>query len=301
MKDNDSYKRAKKKLDLFKKEMSKDNFSEYEKTKPKKSIDMANSKSPEKDSIGRKGTGVITLMAFVAAILVVILILILTGFINGPQGSQGLTGPQGPVGPQGVIGPQGPQGLTGPKGLMGPQGETGEPGPQGIQGEQGMQGPPGPQGEPGPQGIQGEQGVQGIQGEPGPMGPVGPPAQTPEFFYVTYEGLGNSIDSFVWNNIPGSLLDISLTEPSTLVITFTGEVAAPGNARIWIRPRVDGTSTSPVDIVLAGSTNWGTHTATFIKTEVSSGSHQIEIQWSASDGTAYIEAWVLTVCAYSNQ
>jgi hypothetical protein len=115
---------------------------------------------------------------------------------------------------------------------------------------------------------------------------------------LTYEGLGNSIDSFNWENIPGALLNVSVSETSTIVITFTGEVAAPNGARLWIRPRVDDLSTNPIDTVLAGDTNWGTHSATFIKTQVSSGSHQIEIQWSAWEGTVFIEAWTLAVYAY---
>jgi hypothetical protein len=115
---------------------------------------------------------------------------------------------------------------------------------------------------------------------------------------VAYEGLGRSIDLFVWEDIPGALLNIAVSETSTLVITFTGEVTAPNGARLWMRPRVDDLSTNPIDTVLAGDTNWGTHSATFIKTEVAPGSHQVEIQWRAWEGTVYMEAWTLAVYAY---
>ena len=125
--------------------------------------------------------------------------------------------------------------------------------------------------------------------------------QTPEFFYMTYEGLGSSTDLIDWQDIPGAHIDISITEDSTLVIIFTGEVAAPNDTRMWIRPRVDDLSTSPIDMVLAGDTNWGTHSATFIKTGVSPGLHQVEIQWRAWEGTVYIETWTLVIYAYPTQ
>jgi hypothetical protein len=122
--------------------------------------------------------------------------------------------------------------------------------------------------------------------------------QAPEFFYLTYEGLGSSTDSLDWQAIPGAQIDFTVTENSTLTIVFTGEVAAPSEAQMWLRPQVDDQNTSPIDVVFARSANWGTHSATFIETGITPGSHQVEIQWRSWQGTVFIEAWTLIVYAY---
>ena len=55
----------------------------------------------------------------------------------------------GPPGPQGDVGPQGPQGPQGDQGIQGVPGNDGAPGPQGPAGADGQDGATGPQGLPG--------------------------------------------------------------------------------------------------------------------------------------------------------
>lgn len=87
-----------------------------------------------------------------------------------------------------------------------------------------------------------------------------------------------------WTDIPDMSGNIHLSAPSDLAITFSAEVYATDNRRLFIQALVDGQPASPSDEVLVVGGYNGTRTFTFVKQGMGAGSHNVRVQWLVDDG-----------------
>lgn len=87
-----------------------------------------------------------------------------------------------------------------------------------------------------------------------------------------------------WTDIPDVNGNIHLSASSDVAITFSAEVSATNNRRLFIRALVDGQPSTPSDEVLMVGGYNGTRTFTFVKQGVDAGSHNVRVQWLVDDG-----------------
>jgi hypothetical protein len=72
---------------------------------------------------------------------------------------------------------------------------------------------------------------------------------------------------------------------STVAIRLSGEVDASIGGRMFVRALVDGQPASPSDVMFVAYTDWGgTRAFTFTVTNVTAGTHTVEMQWHADAG-----------------
>ncbi len=221
----------------------------------------------------------ISMGKFIAGIVIAILV---SSAISIGASTMLVTGPAGPEGPQGDIGPQGPKGDTGDTGSQGPAGAIGPIGPTGATGATGDTGATGPQGP------------EGVQGPPGPMFP----------YNSTYSYAVDQTTSTSWVSMPGMAVDITLTNPSTLLIMFSSEafLDATGNY-LMVQARINSSMLAyphAENVYLTRQTNTysSSNSFTFYRPDVSAGTYTITIEWKVwFAGTARINDRTLTVMA----
>jgi len=192
---------------------------------------------------------------------------------------------------------------AGPEGPQGEQGETGPQGIQGIQGVQGEAGDTGPRGATGPAGPTGATGQTGLTGATGATGPEGPQGeQGPPWVYNVTHALGvDSTTSTTFVDMPDMSVDINVTDPSLLLITFSGQArVSVMDSPAYIRAMVNTTQADPVSsyIFLTEITQWGAQSCTFYLS-VGAGTHTVTIQWRMFVGTTtgQVDERTLTVIA----
>lgn len=107
------------------------------------------------------------------------------------------------------------------------------------------------------------------------LAPSGPPVATTSLDWVSIPDLGETIT-------------VELT--SDLIASLCAEAfAAPDGARLFARVVVDGSPTSPADVVLTNRYVAETHCHSFVLESVLPGTHTIQPQWSVDGGaTAYL-------------
>jgi M6 family metalloprotease-like protein len=92
---------------------------------------------------------------------------------------------------------------------------------------------------------------------------------------------------------------ITTERQGDLKITFSGEVYATNNKRVFLRALVDGELGSPSNVVCAAEGFTGTPTFSFTKENLGAGGHWIQMQWLVdAGGTAHFGDGTLT--AYSS-
>ncbi len=98
-----------------------------------------------------------------------------------------------------------------------------------------------------------------------------------------------STTSSSFSDIPNLSFNINMPEPGDAVITITGEAETTDNKRMFVRVLVNGEPCSPEDVVFAVGGFKGTHSFTFVKSNLDVGSHSVKVQWLVDNGgTAYM-------------
>ncbi|HQX62505.1 MAG TPA: hypothetical protein PK593_03485, partial [Thermomicrobiales bacterium] len=88
-----------------------------------------------------------------------------------------------------------------------------------------------------------------------------------------------------WATIPNMTASIVTPAGSTVAIRLSGEVDASIGGRMFVRALVDGQPASPSDVMFVAYTDWGgTRAFTFTVTNVTAGTHTVEMQWHADAG-----------------
>lgn len=105
--------------------------------------------------------------------------------------------------------------------------------------------------------------------------------------------------SFV--DAPGMSVDISVTEPSLLLITFSTQARVSlDDSPVYMRAMVDATQAYPASnyIFITESTYWTAHSGTFYRS-VGAGTHTVKIQWRVYEDTTegQLDERTLTVIA----
>jgi M6 family metalloprotease-like protein len=92
---------------------------------------------------------------------------------------------------------------------------------------------------------------------------------------------GRPCSGDVWKDVPGLSTSVHSRAGDNLAITVSGEIDAP--ATVWFRALIDGTAASPSDVTFKtmGDFSDGVRSFTFIRVNVSSGRHVVQIQWFA--------------------
>ncbi len=111
-------------------------------------------------------------------------------------------------------------------------------------------------------------------------------------------GANLSTASSAWSDIADMSVNVTMPVTGQLVLTFSAEMVCAGGARAFLRATVDGTATSPSDVVAADGTIMAVHAMTFLVPALAAGSHTVKVQWSTDGtGTAYMGDRTLAVIA----
>ncbi|MBN2357320.1 T9SS type A sorting domain-containing protein [candidate division KSB1 bacterium] len=98
-----------------------------------------------------------------------------------------------------------------------------------------------------------------------------------------------STNSSNFVDIPDLSYNIEMPSDGDAVITISAEAEVTNGKRMFLRALVDGQTCSPADVVFAQGAFKGTHSFTFVKENVTAGSHAVKVQWLVdSGGTAYM-------------
>lgn len=87
-----------------------------------------------------------------------------------------------------------------------------------------------------------------------------------------------------WVDVPHMQGAIALDGAGDLAITFCAEVYVTNNDLLFVRALVDGVPSSPGEVVLAAGLTLDTRCFTFVKNNVGTGAHRIQMQWSVFYG-----------------
>ena len=111
-------------------------------------------------------------------------------------------------------------------------------------------------------------------------------------------GPDKTTDIASWTDVPDLGGSITTAAGSNLAITVDGEASTTAGKRMFLRALVDGQPTSPSDVDFADGGYTGTHSFTFVKPGLGTGSHAVQVQWHADPGgTASIGDRTLTLHA----
>ena len=101
-----------------------------------------------------------------------------------------------------------------------------------------------------------------------------------------------------WTDVPDMTGTLVTTVDAGLAISFTAEAFTAGGSSMFIRALVDGQAASPSDVEYVAEGFGGVRSFTFVKPNVSAGTHSIAIQWHASGAqTSYVGDRTLSVVA----
>jgi M6 family metalloprotease-like protein len=101
-----------------------------------------------------------------------------------------------------------------------------------------------------------------------------------------------------WEDIPNMTLNVTMPSAGPIVLTFSAEVLSDNGTMIFLRVLVDGTATSPSDVIIANGDLIGVHAMSFVSPSVSAGSHTVKVQWCVNgSGTAYMGDRTLSIAS----
>ena len=101
-----------------------------------------------------------------------------------------------------------------------------------------------------------------------------------------------------WEDIPNITLNLTLPSAGPLVLTFSAEVWSDNGTNTFLRVLVDGSATSPSDVVIAGGFLIGVHAMSFVSPSVSAGNHTVKVQWLINgSGAAYMGDRTLSIAS----
>jgi M6 family metalloprotease-like protein len=105
-----------------------------------------------------------------------------------------------------------------------------------------------------------------------------------------------------WVNIPDLSGSLYVPTSGDLAVSLSASIRATSGDRLFVRALVDGQPTSPSDVVLVTGEWTGSFAYTFVKRNVSRGTHTVTLQWFVdSGGTGYAGDRTLTAYTFAGQ
>lgn len=101
---------------------------------------------------------------------------------------------------------------------------------------------------------------------------------------VTYENSVAPENSASYVPVPGMSTTIDTPNGGSIAATFSAVASATNNSRMWVSALIDGQPCDPAFVVFDNGGPNSVHSFTFISSNVSPGSHSVQIQWHADSG-----------------